>query len=108
MPAERRKVKIDGNFAPNLFTRAPWEDGSELKKGETFHRKDVAIHFDRAEQLYPEWPTPICIISDGPYGVSGFLGDEKKWASLADWYEPHIQAWSQMATPQTTLWFWNR
>ncbi len=46
-------------------------------------------------------------ISDGPYGVSGFPGDEHRWNSLAEWYEPHVKAWSQQATPQTTLWFWN-
>jgi site-specific DNA-methyltransferase (adenine-specific) len=67
----------------------------------------VVIHFERAEALYPRWPTPTCILSDGPYGVSGFPGDECGWASLAEWYEPHIQAWSERATPQTTLWFWN-
>jgi site-specific DNA-methyltransferase (adenine-specific) len=26
---------------------------------------------------------------------------------IANWYEPHIQAWSQHANAQTTLWFWN-
>lgn len=75
--------------------------------GEVFRREDVAIHFDRAEALYADWPNPTCIISDGPYGVSGFPGDEHKAESLVQWYEPHIAAWSQYATPETTLWFWN-
>jgi hypothetical protein len=79
----------------------------EPEPGEVFRRDDAAIHFDRAERLYAEWPGPICIISDGPYGVSGFPGDENRWSTLADWYEPHIEAWTQQATPQTTLWFWN-
>src|SRR5207302_5219568 len=26
---------------------------------------------------------------------------------LGQWYEPHVAAWSRLATPQTTLWFWN-
>ncbi len=82
-------------------------DGSAPEQGEVFRRDDVAIHFDRAEQLYAQWPTPTCIISDGPYGVSGFPGDEHRWASLGEWYEPHIEAWSRQATAQTTLWFWN-
>ncbi len=81
--------------------------GSDPKSGEVYRRADVAIHFERAEQLYAQWPSPTCIISDGPYGVSGFPGDEHRWTSLAKWYEPHIKAWSQQATPQTTLWFWN-
>jgi DNA methylase len=77
------------------------------KSSEVFRRDQVVIHFDRAERLYAQWPAPVCIISDGPYGVSGFPGDEHKWHPLAGWYEPHIKAWSDAATPQTTLWFWN-
>jgi len=77
------------------------------KEGGVVRRGDVSIHFDRAENLYGEWPAPTCIISDGPYGVGGFPGDEHKAESLARWYEPHIRAWSRAATPETTLWFWN-
>jgi site-specific DNA-methyltransferase (adenine-specific) len=79
----------------------------EPVRGDSFRRGDVVIHFDCAEALYAKWPTPICILSDGPYGVSGFPGDNKSVESLAAWYEPHIKAWSRYATPQTTLWFWN-
>ena len=67
----------------------------------------MTIHFDSAENLYATWPTPVCIISDGPYGVSGFPGDERRAETLLQWYEPHIKEWSRLATPQTTLWFWN-
>ena len=73
----------------------------------SYRRGDVEIVFDYAEQLYADWPSPICIISDGPYGVGGFPGDLPGVAGLAEWYRPHIQAWSARATPQTTLWFWN-
>jgi len=75
--------------------------------GDVFTRNQVSIHFDRAEHLYATWPTPTCIISDGPYGVNGFPGDHQKAESLAAWYEPHIKAWSEHSTPETTLWFWN-
>lgn len=74
--------------------------------GDVYTREDVSIHFDQAEQLYANWPTTTCIISDGPYGVSGFPGDNHRAESLAEWYEPHIKAWSEYATPATTLWFW--
>jgi site-specific DNA-methyltransferase (adenine-specific) len=47
------------------------------------------------------------IVSDGAYGILGFEGDTSDHLGIADWYEPHIQAWSQQATAQTTLWFWN-
>jgi site-specific DNA-methyltransferase (adenine-specific) len=80
---------------------------NDPKPGEVFQREDVAIHFNAAEQLYARWPSPLCIISDGPYGVSGFPGDERTWSSLANWYEPHVKAWTKAATAQTTLWFWN-
>ncbi|MGQ9607618.1 MAG: hypothetical protein ACUVTW_15610 [Thermogutta sp.] len=74
--------------------------------GDVSTRGDISIHFDHSEKLYADWPTPTCIISDGPYGVSGFPGDNHTAESLAEWYEPHIKAWSQHATPETTLWFW--
>jgi site-specific DNA-methyltransferase (adenine-specific) len=74
--------------------------------GDVYRRADVAIHFDRAERFYASWTPPTCIISDGPYGVSGFPGDEHRTEALVDWYRPHVQAWSSRATPQTTLWFW--
>jgi len=107
MPLKQRKVKCAKGFGPDLFTAEFRADGSELKKGDVFRRDHVAIHFDRAEHLYAQWPSPTCIISDGPYGVSGFPGDEHEWSSLAAWYEPHIRDWAQCSTPQTTLWFWN-
>jgi hypothetical protein len=75
-------------------------------RGAMFSRDEVVIHYDRAENLYRYWPTPTCIISDGPYGVSGFPGDNHQVESLAEWYEPHIKAWSTFSTPETTLWFW--
>ena len=57
--------------------------------------------------FYDQWPDPIVIMSDGPYGVSGYDGDLSSANGLAEWYEPHIKIWSQRASPLTTLWFWN-
>ena len=37
----------------------------------------------------------------------GFHRDLPDHKDLADWYRPHIEAWSKYATPTTTLWFWN-
>lgn len=56
---------------------------------------------------YRGWKRPDVIISDGAYGVLGFEGDTSDHLGIAQWYEPHIKAWSEAATPQTTLWFWN-
>lgn len=77
------------------------------KLGDSFSRREATLHFAPAESLYADWPSPTCIISDGPYGVGGFPGDSHSASSLPEWYEPHIQAWSERATPETTLWFWN-
>ena len=67
------------------------------------------IHFSCGDSMafYSKWPSPVTIISDGPYGVSGFPGDLTSPEGLAEWYRPHIEAWSKCATPLTTLWFWN-
>ena len=90
-----------------LYLFSEWQDHAENPvAGDKYARDDVSIHFGRAEGLYGTWPRPTCIISDGPYGVSGFPGDEHQPDSLAEWYEPHVRMWSQYATPQTTLWFW--
>lgn len=67
------------------------------------------IHLMNLDSLecYQEWPSPIVIISDGPYGINGYNGDLKTPVGLDKWYENHISQWSKKATPQTTLWFWN-
>ncbi len=74
---------------------------------DTFQRGNTTIYFQHAERLYDEWPSPTCIIADGPYGLSGFPGDLPTVERLAEWYRPHVHAWAERSTPQTTLWFWN-
>jgi hypothetical protein len=71
-----------------------------------FRRGDATIHHAPAEALYDRWPAPVCIIADGPYGIGGFPGDPPTPDRLADWYRPHIAAWTRRSTPETTLWFW--
>lgn len=60
-----------------------------------------------ALDAYSHWQTPNTIISDGAYGVGGFPDDPRTPDGLADWYRPHIEAWSDFSTLATTLWFWN-
>ena len=67
----------------------------------------VQLHYGDTLDCYGSWPSPTVIVSDGGYGVLGFDGDTTDHLSLPDWYEPHIKVWSERATPQTTLWFWN-
>jgi hypothetical protein len=78
-----------------------------LVAGDTFTRGDVIIHNADVLTLYEKWRTPVVIISDGPYGVGTFFRDVATPEELPGWYEPHIRAWSERATAQTTLWFWN-
>lgn len=68
---------------------------------------DWTLHFGDALDAYSEWPTPNVIISDGAYGVGGFPGDPRTPERLAEWYEPHVKAWSERATLASSLWFWN-
>jgi hypothetical protein len=75
-------------------------------RAKVFERDGVRIHLGAAETFYGQWPSPVCIVVDGPYGVKGFPGDPPTPHELPAWYEPHIAAWSRRATPQTTLWFW--
>lgn len=67
----------------------------------------VSIHHGNSLDFYSQWTSPTVIISDGAYGVLGFEGDTSNHSGLPKWYEEHIKTWSQFATPETTLWFWN-
>jgi len=69
--------------------------------------RDVSISNVDVSEVYDNWDTPVTIISDGAYGTGLFPGEPDDPHDIDDWYEPHIEAWSEYATPQTTLWFWN-
>lgn len=84
----------------------PWPLGP-LDPSLTFSHDGVTLHLGRAEDFYAAWASPICIVSDGAYGVKGFPGDPPTPDGLVEWYRPHVEAWSQFSTAQTTLWFWN-
>ena len=73
---------------------------------QTFQRDQSVIYNADVYELYDSWDSPVVIICDGPYGISGFAGDPPVPDALPKWYEPHIKAWSRKATPLTTLWFW--
>lgn len=82
-------------------------NGSAVKPHSLFARDGVTIHFGDAAKLYSSWPSPVCMMVDGPYGIGGFPGDPPTADSLAEWYRPHVELWSKYAKPVTTLWFWN-
>jgi hypothetical protein len=67
----------------------------------------IRVELSDSLNLYQSWAKPTVIMSDGGYGVLGFEGDTSDHLDLPQWYEPHVKAWSDHATPSTTLWFWN-
>lgn len=70
-------------------------------------RENIEIRHADVKECYDVWQAPVIIMSDGPYGISGYPGDPSTHEELAEWYEPHVRKWSERSTPQTTLWFWN-
>jgi site-specific DNA-methyltransferase (adenine-specific) len=67
---------------------------------------DVLIEREDAMKCYAQWAAPTCIVADGPYGLGKFPGEPKTPSHLAEWYAPHVAAWSAHARTDTTLWFW--
>lgn len=101
-------VKEAGNFKIPADHKVERQDANVLKASTNTSKKErVEISYGDAMKFYGSWESPMAIISDGPYGISGFPGDPPTHECLADWYEPHVKKWSERATPQTTLWFWN-
>lgn len=66
----------------------------------------VQIELVDVATRYGLWPAPATIIADGPYGLDLFPGDPPTPDGLAEWYAPHVAAWSRHSLPETTLWFW--
>lgn len=78
-----------------------------MSENKTFYNGLINLFCGDAIEFYDKWESPTVIVSDGPYGVSGFRGDLVSPENLDKWYEPHIKKWSELSTPLTTLWFWN-
>ena len=73
------------------------EAGSSLEPIDKAFTKDgVTIYHADVMDLYEGWEPPVVIISDGPYGVSGFPGDMPTAEELPEWYTSHIMAWSML------------
>jgi site-specific DNA-methyltransferase (adenine-specific) len=69
--------------------------------------EQVTLCFGDSLDHYASWDSPNVIVSDGAYGILGFEGDTSDHLGMPAWYEPHVKAWSERASAQTTLWFWN-
>ncbi|MBV62803.1 MAG: site-specific DNA-methyltransferase [Nevskiales bacterium] len=95
--------------APRTSTVGRGRPISEVKSNDLTEWSDELTSVSLGDSLdfYSKWAKPTAIVSDGAYGVLGFEGDTSDHTGMPEWYEPHIEAWSKFATPQTTLWFWN-
>lgn len=79
-------------------------DATSVQAGSsTVYCGDVLDYYSSCAAQTP----PTAIISDGAYGVGGFPGDPARPEDLPEWYAPHLEWWTRLATPATTLWFWN-
>lgn len=78
-----------------------------LAGAESTQTSGAFLYHADALQMYEHWPAPTCIIADGPYGLGKFPGEPKTPHGLAEWYAPHVAAWSKFAASDCTLWFWN-
>ncbi|WP_346690306.1 DNA methyltransferase [Alistipes communis] len=72
-----------------------------------FERDNIHLYCADFLKVSHLWEVPTVIVCDGPYGIGGFEGDPYSYRDLADWYLPHIEAFSKSSKPNTTLWFWN-
>jgi len=90
-----------------LALQEAWTAAEDYSARKHYQRGGVQISIGDSLLLSESWPSPIVIVADGPYGVGSFPGDPPTPEGLADWYRPHIEAWSAKASAETTLWFWN-
>jgi hypothetical protein len=81
--------------------------GLPMVEAPIYTEDGISVTYADVRDCYDLWPSPVVIVSDGPYGLGLFPGDPPTEDRLADWYEPHIEVWSNKATALTTLWFWN-
>ncbi len=91
-----------------LFEQGIWEVSEPplLVAEKAQEMGKASVELGDALSFYDEWPAPTVIVADGPYGLGSFPGDPPTPAELAEWYEPHAEAWSRCSLPETTLWFW--
>lgn len=80
---------------------------SQQQEYEKYNDDSISVSNTDVSNLYSKWDTPVTIVSDGAYGTGLFPDEPNDPYNINKWYEPHIKAWSEQATPETTLWFWN-
>ncbi len=100
-------ASIKKNKATSTVGRGKTVQLTEKLAFSDWNNNSVSLSLGNSIEHYDSWEQPIVIISDGGYGLLGFEGDTSDHLDLPEWYEPHVEAWSKLALPNTTLWFWN-
>lgn len=98
---------IKKNKATSTVGRGKTVQLTEKLAFSAWNNSSVSLSLGNSIEHYDSWEQPIVIISDGGYGLLGFEGDTSDHLDLPEWYEPHVEVWSKLALPNTTLWFWN-
>lgn len=96
--------------ASNNDSSNGWSDSTQVSGGESprfYSEEGVTIVRGDVRDAYESWEEPTTIVSDGAYGTGSFPGEPSSTDDLREWYEPHVASWSEHASPETTLWFWN-
>jgi len=104
---EGPQTELSSTQEPTEVTKPRSVTDASALAPKVYRRGGCSIFHGDALDFYARWDRPVVIISDGAYGLSGFPGDPPTCDGLAEWYRPHIEAWSRYAQPCTTLWFWN-
>ncbi len=103
----RRGSQIKGSAPTSTVGRSKAIELDTTPASRRWSQGLVDVAWGDSLEHYTRWPAPKVIMSDGGYGVLGFEGDTSDHLDLPAWYEPHVKAWAEHATPATTLWFWN-
>lgn len=74
---------------------------------QTYSERGISLTNEDVAEVYESWESPKTIVSDGAYGTGSFPTEPEDTDNLESWYRPHVEAWSEHATPETTLWLWN-
>ncbi|MGA2660699.1 MAG: DNA methyltransferase [Verrucomicrobiota bacterium] len=104
---EGSQLEFSSKQIPEIVETSPTKADFSSLSPKVYRRGSCSIYWGDALDFYRQWARPTVIISDGAYGLGSFPGDPPTTAGLEAWYRPHVEAWTKLALPSTTLWFWN-
>jgi DNA modification methylase len=82
------------------------DDNLSLQYPSQYERNGIHIFQGDSLNIYNNWPSPVAIISDGPYGISGFSGDlaiRCEHGVTNVWHEPAVRNSERLKQGQKAL-----